>query len=165
MPRKFQMPKKNVNKKVQQSYLKVGFVVPEGTTDEVMEDIFEVLKKTPFNKISVPVGTYRYLIDDSIAEDDNRVITVGYIKRYDPEIRVFDIAIFNANKQTIEAFDNKALELVFTEYNNKLGTITKFNIVSLPDDVEEENAAPTEEEDYDPEETVAEETAEVVEQA
>ncbi len=142
MSRKFQMPKKVEPKKNQQNYIRCGIVVPEGTSDAVMEEIFNVLRSTQFNKISIPVGTYRYLIDDSIADDDNRVITVGYIKRYDPESNMFDIAIFSNNKQTIEEFENPALELVFKEYNNKLGVITKFNIVSLPDaDAEEDDSA------------------------
>jgi len=142
MSRKFQMPKKVEPKKNQQNYIKCGIVVPEGTSDAVMEEIFNVLRSTQFNKISIPVGTYRYLIDDSIADDDNRVITVGYIKRFDPESNMFDIAIFSNNKQTIEEFENPALELVFKEYNNKLAVITKFNIVSLPDaDDEEDDSA------------------------
>ena len=142
MSRKFQMPKKVEPKKNQQNYIRCGIVVPEGTSDAVMEEIFNVLRSTQFNKISIPVGTYRYLIDDSIADDDNRVITVGYIKRYDPESNMFDIAIFSNNKQTIEEFENPALELVFKEYNNKLGVITKFNTVSLPDaDAEEDDSA------------------------
>lgn len=142
MSRKFQLPKKVEPKKNQQNYIKCGIVVPEGTSDAVMEEIFNVLRSTQFNKISIPVGTYRYLIDDSIADDDNRVITVGYIKRFDPESNMFDIAIFSNNKQTIEEFENPALELVFKEYNNKLAVITKFNIVSLPDaDDEEDDSA------------------------
>lgn len=148
MSRKFQMPKKNVNKKAQQTYLKCGIIVPEGTSDAVMDEIFDVLRKTPFNKVSIPVGTYRYLIDDTIADDDNRVITVGYIKRFDADNNVFDIAIFSNNKPLIEAFENPALELVFTEYNNKLGVITKFNVVSLLDeDVDESEVYPKEAED------------------
>ena len=139
MSRKFQMPKKVEPKKNQQNYIRCGIVVPEGTSDAVMEEIFNVLRSTQFNKISIPVGTYRYLIDDSIADDDNRVITVGYIKRFDPESNMFDIAIFSNNKQTIEGFENPALELVFKEFNNKLAVITKFNIVSLPD--EEDDSA------------------------
>ena len=133
MPRKFQMPKKT-NKKQQQTYFKVGVAIPEGTSDKVVDEILDVLARTPFNNVSVPVSTYRYLIEDNIADDDNRVITVGYIKSFDYENQQFNIVIFGNHKQIIEEFPNPALELVFTEYNNKLGVITKFNVVPLEDD-------------------------------
>ena len=142
MSRKFQMPKKNVNKKPQQTHLKVGIVIPDGTSEEVLNEILEVLEKTPFNKVSVPISTYRYLVEDNIADDDNRVITVGYIKSFDAENHEFNVVVFGANKPAIDEFVNPALELVFSEYNNKLGVITKFNVVPLGDEEESGNEIP-----------------------
>ena len=42
------------------------------------------------------------------------------------------IVIFNNNKGVIETFANPTLEIVFSEYNGKLGCITKLNVIDLP---------------------------------
>ena len=117
-----------------QNFMKLGIALPYEISDSLTEEIMEVLKSVPFNKVSIPVSTYRYLVEDGIANDDNRVITTGYIKNFDAETETFTVVLFSNNREKIEKFSNPMLEIVFSEYNGKLGVITKFNIVPIEDE-------------------------------
>ena len=117
-----------------QNFMKFGIALPYEISDSLTEEIMEVLKSVPFNKVSIPVSTYRYLVEDGIANDDNRVITTGYIKNFDAETETFTVVLFSNNREKIEKFSNPMLEIVFSEYNGKLGVITKFNIVPIEDE-------------------------------
>jgi len=130
-----------------QNFMKLGIALPYEISESLSDEIMEVLKSIPFNKVSIPVSTYRYLVEDDIAADDNRVITTGYIKGFDVDTETFTVVLFSNNREKIEKFTNPMLEIVFSEYNGKLGVITKFNIVPIEDAEEEETTeAPVEEE-------------------
>lgn len=138
-----QKPSKKQNPK--DNYLKLKVALPSDISDSVVNEIFDVLGRTPFNKISVPVSTYRYYTDSSVGEDDNRVITIGYVKSFNAEEQVFSVVIFNNNKHVVEQFKNPALEVIFSEYSGKLGTITKLNIIDIADVDNTDDAAVNEE--------------------
>ena len=97
----------------------------------ILEEVYETLAITPFDKISVPVSTYKSYIDDSIDPNDNKTITVGYIRSYDDRDEVFNIVLFDKYKELannelhIEPFYNTIYEDGIT----KLGTIIKLNII------------------------------------
>ena len=114
------------------NHMKLSFVLPEDASENAVNELLDVLKTTKFNRISFPVSTYRYYLDENIGNDDNRVVTIGYIKNFDAETGLFTIVIFNNNKPAIEVFKNPTLEVVFSEYNGKLGCITKFNVIDMP---------------------------------
>jgi len=141
MSRNFQ-PNRNNSKKqpVKPQNLKLALALPEGTSESVVNEILDVLANMRFDKISVPVGTYRALLDPSVAADDTRVLTVGYIKSYDPEKEEFSVVIYSANRDAIYAFKDPGLEIVFNQYNDSLGIITKFNVIPLSADNTEESA-------------------------
>lgn len=125
-----QKPVKKVQPK--DNHLKVSYVLPEDTSESVVAELLDVLKTTKFNRISFPVSTYRYYLNSDVAPDDNRVITIGYVKNFNAEKGEFTVVIFNNNKAAIEVFTNPVLEVVFSEYNGKLGCITKLNIIDMP---------------------------------
>lgn len=127
----------------QNNHFKVGFVLPDDISENVKAEVMEVLESTKFNKISFPISTYRYYVDSNVDTDDNRVVTVGYIKNYDVEKQLFTIVIFGNNRVPINEFDNPTLEIVFSEYNGKLGTITKINIINLEEDDDEDESDET----------------------
>ena len=110
------------------SQLKLKVILPSDITESLSEEIFDVLVNTRFNKISIPVNTYRHYTDPN-TPDDNKVITVGFIKSYDAEEKTFNIVIFNNNIEAVGKIANPAAEIVYSEYHGKLGTITKINIV------------------------------------
>jgi len=124
--------KQNKRYNPRDNQFKVGFALPDDVSQSVADEITEILSTTKFNKISFPVSTYRYYINSDVNESDTRVITIGYIKSYDAETGKFTIVIFNNNKGVIETFANPTLEIVFSEYNGKLGCITKLNVIDLP---------------------------------
>ena len=70
----------------------------EEDTEDILEEVYETLAITPFDKISVPVSTYKSYIDDSIDPNDNKTITVGYIRSYDDRDEVFNIVLFDKYK-------------------------------------------------------------------
>lgn len=102
------------------------------TSDEVFNEIVDVLKKTRFNRISFPLNSYRKLFDPSLPADDARLLTVGYIKKFDAEKMEFTVAVFPKSREVVEGFGTSVIEVVWNEKDNKLTTITKLNIV--PDD-------------------------------
>ena len=131
-------PRQPQNKKPS-NHFKFKLVLPVDTPDSVYNEILDVLTSTMFGKISFPVSTYRYYLDESVGADDARVITTGYVKDFNPDTNEFSIVVFPNNRETIAAFKEPGIEVVFTTYpdENSLGTITKFNIVDLADDEEE----------------------------
>ena len=137
--------KYNKRNQKQNNHYKIGYVLPEDVSKGTLEEVLEILSTTKFNKISFPVSTYRYYMDGNTDMNDTRVITVGYIKNFN-------------NRLSIDEFTNPTLEVVFSEYNGSLGCITKFNIIDLPEDDEEEDTSeydeedPTSESTYDDEE-------------
>lgn len=119
------------NKKKQSkpnNIIELPIVFPAGTAKEIMDEIRDVLNSTKFNKISINVGTYRNILDDTIPKDDTRVISVGYIKKIDSENGDMTIGLYEANKDKILALKGAVVDIVYTEYKGKLGTILKFII-------------------------------------
>lgn len=122
------MPK-NYNTQKQNNSIEVTLAFPADITEELRTEIMDVINTTKFNKISFPLSSYRHSHDDSIPADDTRVITVGYIKKFDRKNSVFHVVLFNNVKSLIEEFDNPIIKVDFTQYNGKLGTITKLIII------------------------------------
>lgn len=108
--------------------------VREGTSEEVVNEIIEVLKSTRFNKISFPLTSYRRIYDDTTSADDNRVVAVGYIKKFDATNKTFTVIMFSNNADTLTKKYKKEdlmIEAVFTQFKEKLGIITKLVIAPM----------------------------------
>lgn len=120
--------------------IKTKLLVSPDFKEEVKQEILDVLAETKFNKISIPLGTYRYLVEDNVAEDDNRIITVGYIKKYNPSNQEFTVILFNNMRDIIKEMGNLTIELLCTMFGGHLGTITKFNIIPVEEDVQDEDS-------------------------
>lgn len=108
--------------------------VREGTSEEVVNEIIEVLKSTRFNKISFPLTSYRRIYDDTTSADDNRVVAVGYIKKFDATNKTFTVIMFNNNADALTKKYKKEdlmIEAVFTQFKEKLGIITKLVIAPM----------------------------------
>ena len=132
MSRNFQPNRNNVKKQsTKPQNLKLTLALPDGTSENVINDILEVLSQERFDKISHPVGTYRYLLDNTVPKDDTRIITVGYIKSYDPEKEEFTVVIYSQNRDLIYGFKDPGLEIVFNTFEDALSVITKFNVIPL----------------------------------
>jgi len=132
----------NKPKAVNPKMIKASLYIAQDFGDNIRNEILDVLASTPFSKISFPIGTYRYHIQDNIADDDNRIITVGYIKSYDPETCEFTIIMFNDEvKDKLKAAgDLLCVEVLCTTYaTDKLGKITRLNVVPMYNEYSEED--------------------------
>ena len=109
--------------------------------DEIAEEIEQVISATRFNKISIPVYCPRYLLTEEENKDtpDKRTTIVGYVKRYNPEDRTFQIVLFASVKATINGFINPIIKPAYTQYNDKLSVITKL-VIALGEAEEEDEA-------------------------
>lgn len=109
--------------------------------DEIAEEIEQVISATRFNKISIPVYCPRYLLTEEENKDtpDKRTTVVGYVKRYNPEDRTFQIVLFASVKATINGFINPIIKPAYTQYNDKLSVITKL-VIALGEAEEEDEA-------------------------
>lgn len=126
--------------KVNPNEFKAQLFLPASLSESIKTEILDVLAKTKFNKISIPVGTYRYLIESNIDADDARVCTIGYIRGYNAETEEFTLVVFSKFTDIIKSLGDIAIDLQFTQYKEKLGTITKFNILPVLYDEEDEQA-------------------------
>lgn len=110
-------------------------------SDEIAEEIEQVISATRFNKISIPVYCPRYLLTEEENKDtpDKRTTIVGYVKRYNPEDRTFQIVLFASVKATINGFINPIIKPAYTQYNDKLSVITKL-VIALGEAEEEDEA-------------------------
>lgn len=118
--------------------VKTKLLISSDFNEGVKEEILDVLANTKFNKISVPLGTYRYLVEN-VAEGDNRIVTVGYIKKYNADKQEFTVILFNNMCSKIKEMGDLAIELLCTMFAGRLGTITKFNIIPVEEGDEKEN--------------------------
>ena len=124
-------PKANINE------FKVPLYLLSEPDESVNDEILEVLTATKFNKISIPLGTYRSVIDDTVDENDTRLCTIGYIRNYNAETKEFTVIIFSNFADLFREQESTVIDLQFTTYKGKLGVITKFNIVPVVEDDEE----------------------------
>ena len=149
-------PKQQQQKK--SNYFVFKLVVPADIPDSVYEEILNVLSNVPFNKISFPISTYRAYLDNTVDDNDTRVITTGYIKGFNPDTNEFSLIVFPNNRDIIANFKEPVVEVVYTEYPEPgtLGTITKFNIIDMNDN-EEAEEVPAQEEPVKASEPVKEE--------
>lgn len=117
--------------KVNPNEFKAPLFLPASLDENVVREIIEVLSTTKFNKISIPLGTYRYNTDTTVDVNDTRVCTIGYIRNYNQETEEFTVSVFSKFTDLVKSFNDAAIELQFTMYKEKLGTITKFNIIPV----------------------------------
>lgn len=128
--------------KVNPNEIKAPLYLSANLSEDIINEITDVLTNTRFNKISIPLSTYRCLVDSNVDADDNRVCTIGYIRNYNAETKEFTVVVFSNFIDIIKEQGDIALELQFTKYKEGLGTITKFIIVPVyneesEDDIEE----------------------------
>lgn len=109
--------------------LEVPLFINDEMEEEIQDAILDVLKSTPFNKISFPISVYRHSIDPNVASDDTRLVTVGYIRNYNDETNVFTVVLFAKLCDTVKAsFKQPTIVTYNTEHNGKFGAITKMVI-------------------------------------
>ncbi len=118
----------------QNNHLKLKYLLPEDISENTRNRAIEVLRSIPFDMISMPVSTYKHYIDTNIDENDNRVVTVGYIKSFDIEKDEFVVMIFTNSRSVISKLSNPVMELQISETNDTLRRITKFNIMDYDED-------------------------------
>lgn len=119
----------NKVKKVNPNEITIPLYLPADLDENIINEIIDVLESTKFNKISVPLGTYRYLIDSNANADDDRISTIGYIRNYNKETKEFTVITFGRFAELLKEKNCTVIELMFTIYKDSLGTITKFNFV------------------------------------
>ena len=139
------------------NYFTLPTIVNGNPSQSILDQINSVLASTPFNKISVPINIYRKYIEQT-DPDNNKVITTGFVKKYDEDTGNMTIIVFSSNNaDAIRNMINPAIEIIFSEYPDAdhLGTITKLNIVDLEAENEEDKE---EESEYSNEESEPEYT-------
>lgn len=117
--------------KLRHNEIKVPLYLSADLDENMTNSIIDVLSETKFNRISIPLGIYRCLIDNTVDSDDLRVCTIGYIRGYDAETREFTVTIFNKFIDVVKGQGDVVVDLQFTTYKDSLGSITKFNIVPV----------------------------------
>ena len=99
--------------------------------DKISNEIINVLKEVKFDKISIPVGTYKNLFDPNLDENDTRVFTVGYIRGYDPEELEFTVVVYGKFAEDIKSLGTVGMDLKISSYKDYLGSINKFILVPI----------------------------------
>lgn len=111
------------------TYFEAELVFDDGVSEDLKKEIIDVLKSSRFNKLSYPIVSYRKLIAENSDEEDTKIITVGYIKKYIKDENKFIFNIFNNCKDAVNNFTNPVIKVTFTEYDGKLGIISKIIVV------------------------------------
>lgn len=118
-------------KSKQPSGITVPLYLPdEGMSEELIDEICGVLAAAPFNKLSTPL--YAFRADLGQEAPAGRTVTVGYIKRFDDKEGTFVVQIFSGMVDAVTAIKNLVVIPQFSQYDGKLGTITRLVITSEP---------------------------------
>ena len=94
------------------------------TSDPIADMLTRIRNANTAKHDTVDVPSSKMKI--SIAEI---LLKEGYIKKFDAENLEFTVMVFPKCKEVVDAFKNPAIEVVWTEFNDKLGVITKLNII------------------------------------
>ena len=114
--------------KINPNEFKLPLYLSADLSEKVTNEIIDVLSNTKFDKVSIPLSTYKTLMDSNVDETDTRVCTIGYIRKYDSESKCFTVIVFNNFVDLIKEFGDSAIVLQFTTHKENLGTITRFNV-------------------------------------
>lgn len=117
-------PKTNPN------VIKMPLYLQNSIPEDIANEILSILATNKFNKISIPLSTYRFTFEET-NEGDNRVYTIGYIRNYNAETCEFTVVVFDGFLDAIKSLGNVGINPMYTTYNNALGTITKFIAVPV----------------------------------
>lgn len=124
---------------VRNAVLKVPFTMPAGLPNDIHNEIMDIIETTKFDKISVPVSSYRRFYDNRVDASDNRTSVIGYIRSFNKEDNTFTVVIYSNNAKITSEFVNPEIGIAFTIYKDEFGAITKFIIA--PTTSEEENTS------------------------
>ena len=123
--------KKSKPAKANPNEFKVVLHLSEEANENINNEIIDVLANTRFDKISIPVGTYRNLAEECSDADDNRVCTIGYIRNYDANTKEFTLIIFDKFTKKIKDLGDIVMGVSYTSFKDSLRTITKFNLLPI----------------------------------
>ena len=111
--------------------------MPADLPNDIHNEIMDIIETTKFDKISVPVSSYRRFYDNRVDASDNRTSVIGYIRSFNKEDNTFTVVIYSNNAKITSEFVNPEISIAFTIYKDEFGAITKFIIA--PTTSEEEN--------------------------
>ena len=133
--KKFREPRVNPNE------IKASLCLPADLNENIANEIIDTINNTKFNKISIPLSTYRWIIDGvkEGSEPDTRSTTIGYIRNYNAETKEFTLIVFTGFIDKVKSLGDIAIEVQFTEYKERLGTITKLNVIPVIKDTDSEH--------------------------
>ena len=128
----------NQPQKPQKTIIEAALYVDNSISDEVYDQICDLFASAPFQQLSYPLSTPRYLVDDGV-EDKTKLITVGYIQSYNAENSKFTVVIFNSSTEAITKYSDLVIApTVIVRKDGTLGTVTKLNIIPMPEDDSED---------------------------
>ena len=127
----------NTKRRNNPNIMEVPFILDESLSDNLYNEIMEIIQTTKFNKISFPLSIQRSVLDPSVSEDDTRVYTAGYIKKFNRN--KFIVYLFNSARDVVkEKFNGGKIRVDFNQYNDHLTVITRLVIVPAEDDEPED---------------------------
>ena len=123
--------KNTKQKKVNPRELKLPLYLSADLSDDIYNEIIDVLNSTKFNKISIPLNISRNLINPNSSENDNKVSVIGYIRNYNTSNGEFTAILFDNFIEPIKNLGDVAMSVSFNTYKEKLTTITRFEIIPV----------------------------------
>ena len=127
----------NTKRRNNPNIMEVPLILDESLSDNLYNEIMEIIQTTKFNKISFPLSIQRSVLDPSVSEDDTRVYTAGYIKKFNRN--KFIVFLFNSARDVVkEKFNGGKIRVDFNQYNDHLTVITRLVIVPAEDDEPED---------------------------
>lgn len=106
----------------------IPMVITRECSDEIKNEIHEVLADMKFNKISVPLYSVRNVIFKEDPENKKN-ITIGYIKSFDAEKDEFTVVVYDGFIDKVKTIENPNIEIIFGIYDEKLTVISKLNMI------------------------------------
>ena len=146
----FNKNRTNQKRIVKNTVLEVPFKTPSDISNDIYNEIMDVIETTKFDKISIPLSSYRHYYDNRVDEKDTKVFVIGYIRKFNKDDNTFTVVIFNNNAKTVTEFTNPEITVGFTQFKDKLGAITKFIIapgIKVGDDSDTETTVDTVDDD------------------
>ena len=114
--------------------LSCPIALPNNIKKSVQDQIFDIIKTTPFKFLSIPLSAYPKDVDD---ETTNRFkydkpVNIGFVRGYDEKTNTIRVVVVEKFAQFVENFINPAIEIVYTDsWHGELQRINRFNIIAL----------------------------------
>ena len=127
---------KSYDRTPQQIIIDLPIALPSNIPIDVEKQIFDIIMRTPFALLSMPLTGYSRVVTPDSGRDRkqqkaDKTSNIGFVKDFNPATNKFRVLIFDRFAKIVQAFIKPAVEIIYVDSYNGLTRISKFNVIDI----------------------------------